>query len=39
VREVEALTDGDGLGAFVVLEWDVGLSALAPTVGSGDRRH
>jgi SAM-dependent MidA family methyltransferase len=25
VREAEALTDRDGLGAFVVLEWDVGL--------------
>jgi SAM-dependent MidA family methyltransferase len=39
VREAEALTDRDGLGAFVVLEWDVGLSALTATVGSGDRRH
>ncbi len=25
VREAEALTDPDGLGAFVALEWDVGL--------------
>lgn len=29
VREVEALTDPDGLGAFVALEWDVDLGATA----------
>jgi len=25
IREAEALTDPEGLGAFVVLEWDVAL--------------
>jgi hypothetical protein len=27
VREAEALTDPDGLGAFVALEWDVALDS------------
>jgi len=39
VREAEALTDPDGLGAFVVLEWDVGPASPQPTVGGGDGRH
>jgi SAM-dependent MidA family methyltransferase len=33
IREAEALTDPSGLGAFVVLEWDVGLPSAAPDPG------
>jgi SAM-dependent MidA family methyltransferase len=31
VREAEALTDPEGLGAFVALEWDVDLGGSPPT--------
>ena len=30
VREAEALTDPDGLGAFVALEWDIALAGHGP---------
>jgi SAM-dependent MidA family methyltransferase len=41
VREAEALTDPDGLGAFVTLEWDVELPRQGPPGGGSgrDQRH